>query len=212
MADVIELLPAYAGLAVGYDTGANPFFRPIVIENLKKIASCAAGQTLLQKIGEAKPTARADFPQGVNVMVVPKPVTFVQSGHKQAWVAGGGMTKTLEKSADPRHAAPAGCPFYILGGSQNAAKDPSASGNGNGSVCTMFFTNVQVITTKGEVTHPFIVLAHELIHSYHCLNGIKKEGQDEELWTTGIGAFASETLSENVIRTQLGLPARKAYF
>jgi len=124
---------------------------------------------------------------------------------------GGGMNKTLQASADPRH-APKGCPFYIVGGSQNAALDPTASDNGKGTVCTMYFTNAQVVTTKGESTVPYIVLAHELIHSYHCLNGIKKDGPDEELWTSGIGQFDKEPLSENVIRGQLKMKLRVDYF
>jgi hypothetical protein len=121
------------------------------------------------------------------------------------------MERTLEASPDPRH-SPKGCPFYILGGSQNAAKDPVAAENSQGSVCTMFFTNVQIITSKGEATQPFIVLAHELIHSYHCLNGIKKDGKDEELWTTGIGIYEKEPISENAIRDQFKMALRLEYF
>ena len=212
MADTIELLPAFPGMAVGYDPDKNPFFSPIVMEALKRIEGCPAGKSLLKGIGDAKPTSRADFAAGVNVLVVPQAVSFVQSGFKQAWASGGGMEKTLEASPDPRHVAPTGCPFYLLGGSQNASKDPTAAGNGNGSVCVMYFTNVQVITTKGEATLPYVVLAHELIHSLHCLTGVRKDGQDEELCTTGIGKYASEALSENVIRQQLGLQQRAAYF
>lgn len=212
MPEITELLQTFPGVAVKYDTAANPFFRPIVIESLTRIASCAAGQTLLDNIGKARPTSRGDFDAGINVAVVPQAVSFVQSGHKQAWASGGGMAKTLQASPDPRHVAPKGCPFYLLGGSQNASKDPTAAGNGSGSVCTMYYTNVQVITSKGEASFPYIVLAHELIHSYHCLTGIRKDGPDEELWTTGIGKFKDEKLSENAIRQQLGLKLRTEYF
>ncbi|HEX8716862.1 MAG TPA: M91 family zinc metallopeptidase [Gemmatimonadaceae bacterium] len=211
MAELVENLAAFPTISVQYDPAANPFFRPIVVEALDRINSCAAGKQLLKNIAEAKPASRADFPQGVNVMVMPQPVSFVTSGYKQAWVPGGGMTKTLEKSPDPRHVAANGCPFYILGGSLNAAKDPSASTNKTGSVCKMLFTNVQVVTTNGEKSQPAIVLAHELIHSWHCLTGIKKDGPDEEQWTTGLGKFATEPLCENVIRTQLGVQPRNAY-
>lgn len=211
MAEATEMVPNFAGIAVKFDTAKNPFFRPIVEEALKKIASCATGKLLLEKIGKAKPKSRADFGVGVNVTVVPQPVSFVQAGHKQTWAASGGMDKTLVASADPRH-SPKDCPFYLLGGSQNAAKDPTASGNKDGSVCTMYFTNVQVITSKGEATQPYIVLAHELIHSYHCVTGIRLDGPNEELWTTGIGAYATEAISENAIRGELGLPLRAEYF
>ncbi|MGH7625634.1 MAG: M91 family zinc metallopeptidase [Gemmatimonadaceae bacterium] len=211
MPELVENLTAFPGISVQYDTATNPFFRPIVVEALDKINSCAAGKPLLKNIAAATPGSRADFPQGVNVMVMPQPVSFVMSGYKQAWVPGGGTSKTLEPSPDPRHVGANGCPFYILGGSLNAAKDPAASTNKQGSVCKMLFTNVQVVTTNGEKTQPYIVLAHELIHSWHCLTGIKKDGPDEEVWTTGIGKFASEPLSENVIRTQLGVQPRTIY-
>jgi Effector protein len=211
MAEIVEVLAEFRGIAVKYDPAKNPFFKPIVTDNLRKITSCDAGQKLLELIADASPRSRADFPGGINVMIVPQAVSFVQSGHKAAFYTGGGMNKTLQPSADPRH-SPKGCPFYIVGGSQNAAKDPVATTNGQGSVCDMYFTNVQVVTTKGEATYPFIVLAHELIHSYHCLYGIKKDGSDEELWTSGLGTFADEKLSENVIRDQLKVKPRIDYF
>jgi hypothetical protein len=211
MAETVAKLPEFPGFGVKYDSAKNPFFQAIMVDNLRMVKGCDVGKTLLKLIEDATPKSRSDFVSGINVMCVPKEISFVQSGFKTAWVSGGGMTKTLQASADPRH-SPDGCPFYIVGGSQNAAFDPSASTGGQGSVCTMYFTNVQVVTTKGERTYPFIVLAHELIHSYHCLYGIKKDGKDEELWTSGIGIYASESMTENVFRKQLGLKPRTDYF
>ncbi|WP_334189588.1 M91 family zinc metallopeptidase [Noviherbaspirillum sp.] len=213
MAEIIAPLPDYPGIACKYDTAANPFFVPIVREALAKIAESATGAKLLDLIAKATPRHRADFPPSVNVMVVPQSMTFVQSGYKAAYYAGGGMNKTLQKSDDPRHKAPDGCSFYKLGGSQNAAKDPmSSTVKGQGSVCTMFFTNVEVVTSKGEAARPYIVLAHELIHSYHCLYGIKKDGKDEELCTTGIDGFEDQEITENKIRSELKIQKRLAYF
>ncbi len=202
MAEIVEMLEDFGGLAVKYDTGKNPFFRPIVVENLRKIRSCAAGKTLLKLINDARPRHRADFAVGVNVMVKPTTATYVQSGHKLDFSPGSAVKDRLVPSSANAHVAPAGCPYYILGGSQNVAKDAAHTGDGQGSVCDMNFTNVQIITTKGEKSHPFIVLAHELIHSYHCLYGIRKDDGEEE-WTTGIGLYRDEPLCENVFRTQL---------
>lgn len=113
-------------------------------------------------------------------MVMPQPVSFVMSGYKQAYVPGGGMTRTLENSRDPRHVAANGCLYYI-GGSLIAERDPAASTNKQRSVCKMLITNVQVITTNEEKTQPCVVLAREPIHSSRRLTGIKADGSDEEM-------------------------------
>lgn len=213
MPEITEVLPDFDMMSVRYDPAKKPYFRVQLVEELRRIQSCAAGKTLLQLIKDAKPKSRADFPVDTNVMCVPQEVTFVQSGFKREYIPNSGGKQTLNPSIDPRH-SPEGCPFYRLGGSKNAAKDPVASTNGQGSVCTMYFTNAELLTSKGEKAYPFIVLAHELIHSYHCLYGIKKDGKDEELWTTGIGVFADEKLTENVFRTQLKVAGglRTQYF
>ncbi|MFZ6648539.1 M91 family zinc metallopeptidase [Undibacterium sp. TJN25] len=217
MAEIIAPLADYPGIACKYDTSANPFFVPIVREALGKIAESATGVKLLDLIAKASPRQRADFAPSINVMVVPEAMTFVQNGHKAVFFSGGGMKKNLVPSNDPRHQAPAeapdGCQFYKLGGSKNAAKDANASTTqGQGSVCTMYFTNVEVMTSKGESARPYIVLAHELIHSYHCLYGIKKDGKDEELCTTGIEGFEDQDITENKIREELKIQKRIAYF
>jgi hypothetical protein len=67
------------------------------------------------------------------------------------------------------------------------------------------------MTTKGEKTDPYIVLAHELIHSLHCLEGTSAN-TDEELWTTGIDKYANNQMSENAFRTAFGLPLRTQYY
>jgi hypothetical protein len=81
MAEIVAKLADFPGVAVKYDIDKNPFFQPIVVENLRKIASVDAGKQLLAHIGAAQPRIRADFPSEVNVLVVPLAVTFVQSGH-----------------------------------------------------------------------------------------------------------------------------------
>lgn len=206
MAEVNEMLPEFTGFAVRYDPTLNPFFKAIMVENLRILAACEVGKTLFKLIADARPRSRADFITGVNVRCEPKAIKYVQSGYKPA------MGGTIQASSDARHVAPNGCNAYLVGSSANAALDPTASGDGTGSVCKMMFTNAQFLNSKGEmVTQPFIVLAHELIHSYHCLYGIKK-AKDEELYTTGIGIYADEPMSENVFRTQLKLKPRVEYY
>jgi hypothetical protein len=103
-------------------------------------------------------------------------------------------------------------PFSILGGSGNVPTDLVARCDGTGCVCIMEFSNVQIITTKFEKTEPYIVLAHELIHSLHCLQGISADRrEDEELGTTGNGQYADQPLTENAFRSAFGLPPRIAY-
>lgn len=220
MAEVLEVLPDFDGFAVRYDPGQNPFFKAIVLENLRMIKGTDVGSKLLKLIGDARPTSRSNFPPSVNVIVEPQPITVVQSGYKREFVQGGGADdRTLAATTDSRFSPP-GCPFYKVGGSQNQAVDTGATGNGSGTVCIMKFTNVEIMTTKGEATKPFIVLAHELIHSWHCLYGIRKDGPDEELWTTGLGVYEKHAwnsrtdidISENIFRDEFGLKRRERYF
>jgi hypothetical protein len=214
MAEKIFKMEAYQGFAVKYDSKSNPFFRLILEENLALIKKVPLGRMLLDLIGKASPSARMDFKAGINIMVEPvRDMNYVQSGHKLGFAPGSATIRVPEPSIDPRHVAPAGCDFYVVGGSKNAPKDPMAATTSKaGCVCTMYFSNAQMVTSKGERSYPHIVLAHELIHSYHCLYGIKKEGGDEELWTTGIEKFKDEPISENQFRSQFNLPLRTAYF
>lgn len=214
MPQVFEMLPEFPGFAVEYETSEHPFFRPIVIENLQKIATVAAGKTLLSSIAGAKPGSRGNFKDGVNIVCLPLHLNFTQSGYKREVVykEGGAESITgMSSTSDPRYAPP-GCPFWIAGTSANEAVDQATATNGTGSVCKVKFSNAQVITNKGETAYPHIVLAHELIHSLHCLKGVKIDGRDEELWTTGIGNYADDPLSENEFRKQFGLPKRTQYY
>jgi hypothetical protein len=214
MSEVLEVLPDFVGFAVRYDTAKNPFFRAIVVENLRKLATVSAGKSLLSSIAAAAPRSRGTFPPSVNVICVPTLINFTQSGFKREVTYGEGGLQTITgmTPSDRPQFSPPGCPFWIAGGSNNEAVDQSATSNAIGTVCTMRFSNVQIITSKGERADPYIVLAHELIHSLHCLQGIKIDGQDEELWTTGIGRYANNPMSENAFRSQFGVPLRTQYY
>jgi hypothetical protein len=58
----IALLPGFRGIAVEYDQNRNPFFKAIVLENLRRIGSVAPGRVLLNEIANAVPWFRGDFP------------------------------------------------------------------------------------------------------------------------------------------------------
>jgi len=74
-----------------------------------------------------------------------------------------------------------------------------------------------------DKTQSFVCLAHEMIHAFHTLNGTSTatdpddnfpgSGQEfEEHRAVGMGIHANNTLSENVIRREHGLPLRAHYF
>jgi hypothetical protein len=182
-----------------------------VEDALAKISSTVTGGTLLQLIGSSRPQFRSDFPKGVNIIITPQQDrTYVQSGHSRQWT-GNGMERTLITNTHPQMNHVGHDFWYAGSGSCNAGLDPTkAEQRGVGTVCKMYYDSSQMLTSKGESTLPFIVLAHELIHSYHCLNGIKKPN-DEEEWTTGIGQFRWEPFTENQIRLEAGLPMRESY-
>ncbi|MFT8243341.1 hypothetical protein [Roseomonas sp. BN140053] len=215
MAEITEHLAEFPGFAVRYDLSANPFFKPIVLENLRKLQTVELGKTLLRRIGRAAPRQRGDFPVGINVMVKPQKGKFSQAGYQFAFGQGVpnptpayNPTMQSDDGGTPRK-----CPFCVVGGSANAAVDVMAAQDGTGTVCNMLFTNTQVITSKGEATQPFLVLAHELIHSYHCLYGVRApDGDDEELKTTGVGRWAgTKHVTENHFRKQFGIKLRVDY-
>ncbi len=214
-------LPEFPGFSIEYDPSQKPFFEGNVIEDLRRIASCDLGKTLLKDIAAARPRSRkasntssaeikaVDFPNGINVVVVPTSTQFTQSGFKMGFFDGGGMEKRLVASDARSHNVP-GCPFHIAGGSCAMAVDLMAAGDGTGCVSIMKYTNAQIITGKGEATHSFLVLAHELIHSLHHVTGTRKD-KDEENWTTGLGIYADNPMSENAFRKVFGIKLREQY-
>jgi hypothetical protein len=219
MGTYLQKMMEFPGFGLHFDSDANPFFRSMVLEDMRRIASKPIGQQLLADIAAARPRSRTvtngsedlraiTFPDGVNVMITPTSIQYIQSGYKAAFT-GSGMDKTLVASNHPAHNL-AGCASYPVGGSQALAGNTMAAGDGSGSVSVMRYTNAQVLTSKGETTHSFIVLAHELIHSLHHVTGTRKDDVEEQ-WTSGLGMFRDEPMSENKVRAAFGLPPRTAY-
>ena len=68
---------------------------------------------------------------------------------------------------------------------------------------------------------PQVVLAHELVHALHNSEGRATFGTDpnppaseptmreEEAGAVGVGSYENDTLSENTVRDDLGLPRRR---
>lgn len=218
MASVNNIIPEFPGFAVQYDPAEKPFFAAQLVEDLRRIASKDIGKQLLESIADAKPRVRTPtrltslecaaviFADSVNVVAVPVSRVFTQSGFKAAVV---NKLQTLVAS-DAKHHNVEGCPFHAVGGSQAISYDATAAGNGTGSVSVMKYTNAQVTTSRGETTYSFMVLAHELIHSLHHVTGTRRDN-DEELWTTGIGVYADNPMSENAFRAAFGLRLREMY-
>jgi len=220
MATVNQKLPEFRGFGVQYDPKKTPFFTSMCVEDLRRIASRPLGRKLLEDIAKATPRSRkppknaneeikaVSFPKGVNVMMVPTSMEYTQSGFKMGWT-GRGMERSLQKSAAASHNVP-GCPFHPAGGSCAMAVDILAAGDGTGTVSIMKYTNAQIITSKGEATYSFLVLAHELIHSLHHVTGTRKDDGEED-WTTGIGLYVDNPMSENAFRKEFGIKPREKY-
>lgn len=209
MAQTVERLRQshFRAFALKYDPAEHPFFRVAALESLNRLYSVRVGKELVWAISTARPKVRGDFPDGVNVMLAPAELRLTQGGY---------MTMGDQLIRDPmRHgAAPGRYPMaFTAGGSEcvtpsiHAERDPR-----EGCVCTVRFNNAQPAAGASS-TAPYIVLAHELIHALHALQGRSKigAGNAEEEWTTGIGDFAAEPITENVFRQQFRLPLRTSY-
>jgi hypothetical protein len=217
---VSNKLPEFPGFAVRYDPNTKPFFQSMVLEDLRRIKSKDIGKKLLEDIAAARPRARAApananaearaivFEAGINVVMVPTSMEYTQSGFKMAFT-GVGVEKSLKPSTAASHNI-ADCPYHPAGGSCAEAADITAAGDGTGTVSIMKYTNAQILTGKGEATQSFIVLAHELIHSYHHVTGTRRDNGEED-WTTGIGVYAAEPMTENAVRAAFGLKLREKY-
>lgn len=72
--------------------------------------------------------------------------------------------------------------------------------------------------------HPEAMLAHELVHAFHLMNGTSLATHKNDVWfygkgqrmeeerATGLGEYRLEPFSENSVRAELGLPLRASYF
>jgi hypothetical protein len=216
--DMTLTLPDFPGFAVCNDEASLPWFRMGVEEALRKINTVDLGKQLLKLIADARPQHKSGkdgsaFPAGVHVIIVPQGNRrFMQTGFKPAFLPNdfsgkkGGMQATKDDPFNvPRHDF-----TYVGTGSCNESANTTHATDGTGTVCQVAFDSAQMMTRQGVHTTPFLVLAHELIHSYHALYGIQK-GDKEERWTTGIGEFDKEPMSENAFRGVFKMAERDNY-
>ena len=220
MAEISGPIARFEKMAIRYNPQKHPWFQQILLENLNLLRTKSVGQALFSRIAAATPQSRGDYGHSINIICSPSHVEYVQSRHKfkaytnlnNEWVKEG-----IFASANEAHIARRGdteCRFryYTKSGFGSYVKkiDGGAAENGTGSVCELYFANTQLLTGKGESTQPFIVLAHELIHCVHALEGINA-GVHEEKWTTGINQYRNERMSENAFRDALGIDRRESY-
>jgi hypothetical protein len=103
---------------------------------------------------------------------------------------------------------------------------PDSETPGRGSATNIRWNSSQIlIPLTGKHVPPFIGLAHELIHAYHHLYGLKKTTekkwmheagiemttQEEEWYTTGIKGYEEEEITENKIRDEWKIELRTDY-
>lgn len=220
---IVTLQSQFDGISIEHIEHETPFFAAGVNEALALIASKPLGRALLDLVKMASPqggTWGATVPPGTKVLIKPQANRrFMESGFKPDWLPGAvaGPTGIVPKdgmsaTANPSHNVPAR-PFTYLGeGSCNKGNDTSCSSDKRGTLCELYFDSAQMLTSKGDATTPFIVLAHELIHSYHNLYGIVKgDGAEEEKCTTGLSPYQNDEFTENAFRKAFGMALRAAY-
>jgi hypothetical protein len=214
----ITTLTEFPGFAVNFDQTKNPMFVLTVTETLRQIKKRPCGKRLLHLIGNAVPQYRPHgFPFTINVLIKPaSDVEYYPDGfHVPSWKAGNPVRfPGLPKVVQSLNGTNVICKNFRAGqGCYNLATDQLHSENCTGCVCEVVFSNAIMLGSGGDHTRADITLAHELVHSYHCLYGQKlPNGTDEEQKTTGLGQWAStDYITENLYRSQAGVPERTRY-
>jgi hypothetical protein len=205
MTQVSKTLPNYQGFAVDYDESQDPFFEVTVKETLAKIKQTATGALLLTKIASSSPSFISSSVATAKVVISPPGDRKLTPRGKI--VMGGQLHDHPGMyAADVRHSRPSG-----TGDTSHLSNDQTSASNGSGCTCTVYFTNRVGQTSKGESAPPWLMLAHELVHCLHSLEGTKKDGIEEEYFTVGLNDYAKEPITENAFRNDAGMPARTSY-
>ena len=76
--------------------------------------------------------------------------------------------------------------------------------------CSIHFDYTQSNTLGSQRNPAYIIMAHELIHAYHIMNGTHNWSFSENQ-VIGLDVYSSEIYSENSIRTERGLITRDSY-
>ena len=199
----------YPGIAFEISSD-KPFFKAMVKENLRKLAQLNTGKLLLSSIKGATPVFRLkEWPRGVNVLIQPpleKRLAPPGISHKT------GLITDAKKYADFLGGVGQMIPTMPSKTQAQPCNNGAAIGGG-GSVCWLFYSNLEVMSSSGEALVPFITMGHELIHCLRALEGRSLPvGDKREEWaTTGI---KGETyfITENDLRQEAGIALRTKYF
>lgn len=196
----------FKSIAFDYDEKAQPFFKAIVKENLRKIRALPHGAAILNAIAAANPAHKSNFPKGVNVVIQP-PIT-------RQWHTPGLNSQGITDQAK-YDAFQAGVGKLIPGiaAKTSAQEVDKGAAKGGGTVCWLFFSNNEIISGDGKWLPPHMTMGHELIHCVHALYGQTKANDKDEEWATvGIKGFENETYTENKLRANAGIELRLKYF
>jgi RHS repeat-associated protein len=199
-----EPLANYPGIAVQYNQTTRPHFKSVVEDALAQIAGTPTGQALLQSIAQSTPAnAHPDSP-GTHVIIKPTDEhLMLPNGMRRGF--GGELAPGRTLGTRPFNQTP-------QSGSIASALDQALADNQQGTVGQLRFNDTVRSTSLGEDIPSVVVFAHELIHLEHYLRGDKRDGKDEEWATVGIKGYENEVITENKIRTELGLPLRTRYY
>ncbi len=168
--------------------GDSPRFPSQVQAQLDQLASKPNGNEILNRLDSAK-AAHPDWPSSLKIVPQKSQVITQSDG-----------SKTRE---------------YLLPNQTQSFSDLNAS-NGTGTRSALFYNPKMTSTPDGD-RPPFVGLGHEATHAMHNAEGTSTltSGQAgkkaDEYRTTGIGRFEGESLSENGIRSEHGLPRRDTY-
>lgn len=195
----------FPGIAFHYDEKAQPFFKALVKENLKKIRNLQHGRAILQAIQLAVPAHRSNFQKGVNVVIQP-PI------ERQFRAPGVGSKGITDQGKYDSFQAGIGKMIPTMPSKTSAAEVSHAAARGGGTVCWLYYSNTEIISGTGEWLPPHMTMGHELIHCVHALYGEMKDGKDEEWATVGIKGYEGNKYTENKLRADANIPLRTKYF
>ncbi len=210
----------YPMLAIQYEDSQDPFFEANVMTSLKMLDGSDTMKKILAKIKDAKPGHKpSNWPNYCHVLITPPIDRAYTSGVNAGGFQGAGGKKVYEDWRAGKVGGAGGLKLKMAAKCQAQADNRNASeidANGKagaGSVCYMFFANREVMTKSGEPLPMHTTLAHELIHCMHYLYGdAGRDSRSEEYRTVGLKDFLREALSENNVRSDIGMEKRKKYF
>lgn len=201
----------FKGIGFNYDPQQQPFFKAMVKENLRALSLLPTGKGILKAIRDLKPAHRVkQWPSGVNVMMQP-PLTKTWNTPGLSGQLAGRITDQTKFDDFQK-----GKGRLIPGISSKTSlqeDNRTAASNGTGSVCTLFYSNTEILSDEGTWFIPHITMGHELIHCLHGLKGIMNpDNRLEEYSTVGIKGYENNIYSENKLRKEAGFPLRTKYF